>query len=314
MKRYVAKKAAIMLITVLAVSMITFLAFSAISGNAATSMLGMQATPDRIAAIEREYGLDKPLIVQYLYWLGHFVRGNLGISYSYHIPVTQVLAGKVQVTLALTLLSFLLIALVSIPLGVTSAMHVGGKRDRLLQVSGQIFMAIPPFFLGMMLTLIFGLTLHLFVPGDYVSYKESFGGFLFYLLFPALAIAIPRSAMAARFLRNSLVGEIDKEYVRTAYSRGNDSRAVFYRHMLRNAMIPVITFFAVIIPEIVAGSIIVEQVFGIAGIGRILLTSISNRDYPVVQAVVVRLTILVTLMNFLADMLYHRLDKRVAKI
>ena len=311
MRNYALKKIIIMLVTVFAVSLITFFAFSAISGNPATSMLGMHATPERVKALEAEYGLDKPLPVQYWKWVSHFVRGDFGISYSYHIPVAKVLSGKVGVTLILTLMAFLLIVLFSVPLGVTSAMHVGGKRDRILQVVGQLMMSVPPFFMGMLLTILFGLVLHFFVPGGFTPYSEDPWAFIRCLFFPALAIAIPRSAMVARFLRNSLISEINKEYVRTAYSRGNDSKSVFYRHMLRNAMIPVITFLAVAIPEIVAGSIVVEQVFGIAGIGRILLTSISNRDYPVVLTIVVFMTVLVMLMNLLADLMYHKLDVRI---
>lgn len=314
MKNYVGKKFLTMLITILLVSLLSFTAFSLISGNAATSMLGTQATPARIAALEKEYGLDKPVIVQYFYWLKNLFHGSLGISYSYHVPVTEVLSGKLSVTLTLTGISFLMIILLAFPLGVSSAMHVGSLRDRVMQVVSQIFMSVPPFFLGMVLTLVFGLTLHFFVPGGYVSFGESAGGFFAYLICPALSIALPRSAMAGRFLRNSLIVEKDREYVRTAYSRGSNSRSIFYRHMLRNAMIPVLTFLAVIIPEIVTGSIIVEQVFSIPGIGRILLSSISNRDYPVVQAIILMLTFLVTFMNFLADVLYHKLDTRVDTI
>jgi len=309
--KYALKKLAIMLVTVLAVSFLTFLAFSLIPGNAATSILGTEATPEKVARLEAEMGLDKPVLVRYGIWLKDFMTGSMGTSYSYQIPVSQVLAGKLPVTLSLTILSFLMIAAISIPLGITSAMRVGKPVDRALQVVNQVFMAIPPFFMGLILTLIFGLGLKWFIPGSYVSYSDNALAFWGYLICPALAIALPRAAMSARFLRGSLIRESRQDYVRTAYSRGNDSRGVFYGHMLRNAMIPLVTFFAVIIPEIVAGSIIVEQVFGIPGIGRILLSSISNRDYPVVQAIVVMITILVTGMNLLADILYHKLDPRV---
>jgi len=310
-KQYALRKLLIMVLTVLAVSFLTFTAFSVIPGNAATSILGTEATPEKTAALEHELGLDRPFAVRYAVWLGDFLRGNMGTSYSYRIPVGELVAGKLSVTMTLTVMAFIMIAALSIPLGIMSAMHMGKRRDRLIQVTGQIVMAVPPFFMGMILTLVFGLGFKWFTPGGYVSFQDNPAAFFGYLICPALAIALPRSAMAGRFLRNSLVKETSLDYVRTAYSRGNDSHGVFYGHMLRNAMIPTVTFLAVIVPEIVAGSIIVEQVFGIPGIGRILLSSISSRDYPVVQAIVVMITILVTGMNFLADILYHKLDPRV---
>lgn len=314
MKRYVIRKIAVMITTVLAVSFITFAAFSIIPGNAATSILGTQATPEKTAQLEKELGLDKPFFERYGVWLTQFVTGNMGISYSYKIPVGELLRDKAPVTFILTLFSFIMIVALSIPLGITAAMHMGKRRDAFLKTAGQIVMAIPPFFMGLILTLVFGLGLKWFVPGGYISYTKSLSGFISYMICPALAIALPRAAMSGRFLRNVLVSESRQEYVRTAYSRGNDSRGVFYGHMLRNAMIPTVTFYAVIVPEIVASSIIVEQVFSIPGLGRILLSSILNRDYPVVLAIVVIITILVTCMNLLADIMYHKLDPRVPLI
>lgn len=172
-------------------------------------------------------------------------------------------------------------------------------------------MAIPPFFLGIILTYIFGLVLKWFQPGQFVSPEDSFRGCVRYLVFPAVAVALPKIAMVVKFLRNSVLSEMGQDYVRTAYSRGNTVNSVLYRHVLKNAFIPVITFLALIIAEILAGSIIVEQVFSVPGVGRLLITAISSRDYPVVQAVVTYVTALVVCINFLVDVLYQIVDPRI---
>ena len=162
-----------------------------------------------------------------------------------------------------------------------------------------------------MITLFFGLILHWFTPGGYVSYTQSAGRFLGYLIFPALAIALPKAAMAVKLLRSSVLEEMKLDYVRTAYSRGNRTKSVLYRHVLKNALIPVVTFLGMTLADMVAGSIIIEQVFNIPGLGRILLTSISNRDYPVVQAIIVCIAFLVIFVNFAVDLIYKLVDPRI---
>jgi len=172
-------------------------------------------------------------------------------------------------------------------------------------------MAIPPFFLGIILTYIFGLLLKWFQPGAFVPLSEDFGACAEYLLFPAVAVALPKIAMAVKFLRNSVLSEMNLDYVRTAYSRGNTKNSVLYRHVLKNAFIPVITFMALTVGEILAGSIVVEQVFSVPGVGRLLITAISSRDYNVVQAIVMYVTTLVVSINFLVDILYQLIDPRI---
>ena len=169
----------------------------------------------------------------------------------------------------------------------------------------------PPFFAGILITVLFGVILKFFTPGGYVSYTEHFGRFLVYLIFPALAIAIPKAAMAVKLLRSSLLEQAELDYTRTAYSRGNTTKDVLYKHVLQNAMIPVITFLGMTLADIFTGSIIIEQVFNIPGLGRILLTSISNRDFPVVMAIIVLLAFAVITINLLVDIVYHLIDPRI---
>lgn len=309
--KYFAKKLAGLAATLLVVSFLVFAAFAVIPGDPATSMLGTQATPEKVAALREEMGLNEPLLVRFGSWAFRFIQGDFGTSYSYRMPVTEMIGEKIPVTLTLTVMSFLIMALLSIPLGITCAHHAGGRLDRIIMVANQIIMAVPPFFSGILITLVFGLILHLFTPGGYVSYTVSFFKFAGYLIFPAIAIALPKAAMAVKLLRTSVLSEMKLDYVRTAYSRGNRTKAVLYHHVLKNALIPVVTFLGMALADMVAGSIIIEQVFNIPGLGRILLTSISNRDYPVVQAVIVCIAFLVIFVNFLVDIIYKMIDPRI---
>ena len=310
MKR-IFKKFLIMLVTLLAVSFLVFLALSIIPGDAATNMLGTQATQESIEALREEMGLNDPFFVQYFRWLFGCLKGDFGTSYSYHMSVSSLIMDKLPITITLTLFSFIIIFVVSIPLGVFIAKHSGGVIDRVLTVLNQIIMSIPAFFSGIIITLVFGLILGLFTPGGFVSYKTDVAGFLGYLIFPSIAIAIPKISMTVKLLKESILEEYKKEYVRTAYSRGNSTTQVLYKHVLKNAIIPVITFLGMTLADIVAGSIVIEQVFGIPGIGRILLTSISNRDFPVVQAIIIILAVIILVINFIVDIIYHKVDPRI---
>ena len=309
--KYAAKRIAMLLLTMVIVSFFAFAAFSLISGSAAEIMLGTQATPERVAALEKELGLDRPLLVRYAGWLAGFFTGDLGTSISYQQPVGELIAPKVLVTLCLSVLSFLLIAVVSIPLGVGSAGRSGGRLAGVRTAFNQLCMAVPPFFTGILLTWLFSTTLKWFTHGRFPELGTDFFGALKYMLFAAVSLAIPRIAMTVRMLRSTILGEMRKDYVRTAISRGNDRRGVLYHHVLKNALVPVVTFLAQTMAEIVASGIVVEQVFAIPGLGRLLVASISNRDYPVVQAIVVILAFWVVLAGTVADLINQRIDPRL---
>ena len=308
--RYAAKKAVTMIATIFIVSFLVFLAFAVIPGDPATARLGLNATPEKVAALREQMGLNRPFFVRYFEWLGSFFFGDMGTSYSYGVSVRSMLSGKLPITLTLTLLSFLLILLISLPLGILTAEHEDSLFSHIFDVLNQIVMAVPSFFTGIILTFVLGLVLKLFTPGGYVSYRDNFGGFLYYLIFPAIAIALPKAAMTTKLLKGSVLKEARLDYVRTAYSRGNSTKEVLYRHVLKNALIPTITFLGMTLADIVAGSLIVEQVFSIPGIGRMLITSIANRDYPVVQAIIAIVAFIVIFINFLVDILYRVIDPR----
>lgn len=309
--KYAAKKFLTLIITLFIVSLLAFLAFQIIPGDPTTKLLGTEATEEARAELRAELGLDRPIPVRYLEWLTNFLRGDMGESYSYHMPVSDMLGEKLVITFLLTLLSFVFTIVLSIPLGILAGSIRSGWLDGLVTAIDQVVMSVPAFFIGILSCFFFGIVLKLFVPGDFVSYTQDWGAFLAYLIFPALSIAIPRIAMTVKMLRGAILNELGQDYVRTAQSRGNSRRAILQRHVLQNALIPVITFLAVSAAEIMTGSIIIEQVFTIPGVGRLLLASISNRDFPVVQAIVVILAAWIVVVNFVADLLYQLVDPRI---
>ena len=310
--RYLIKKVISLLITLLLISLLTFTAFSVIPGDAAAAKLGMDATPEQVEALREEMGLNDSLPVRYVNWLKAAVQGDFGQSYQYEgQSVAGLLGERLPVTALLALIAFILILFISIPLGILCARFRGGWLDTLINQLSQVTMAIPSFFLGLLLTYIFGLVLQWFQPGAFVSPKENLAESIQYLIFPAIAVALPKIAMVVKFLRNSILSELKQDYVRTARSKGNSEQRILYKHVLRNALIPVITFLALVVADILAGSIVVEQVFSVTGIGRLLITSISSRDYPVVQAIVTYITVIVITSNFIVDLLYQIVDPRV---
>ena len=309
--KYVCKRILMLLVTMVIVSFLAFAAFDLISGSPAEIMLGTQATPDRVAELEAQLGLDRPFLVRYVSWLGGFFTGDLGTSYSYSQPVWELIAPKVGITLWLSLISFLLIAVVSVPVGLWASRGRSRLGDAVGTVLDQLCMAVPPFFTGILISWLFSITLHWFVHGQFPDLGTDPAGALQYLFFAAVAIAVPRIAMTVRMLRSTIQGEMRKDYVRTAISRGNDRSGVLRRHVLRNALVPVVTFLAQTMAEIVAAGIVVEQVFAIPGLGRLLVSSISNRDYPVVQTIVVILAFWVVLAGTAADIVNQRIDPRL---
>ena len=309
--KYAAKKFLTLIITLFIVSLLAFLAFQIIPGDPTTKLLGTEATEAARAELRAELGLDRPIPVRYWDWLTSFLRGDMGMSYSYHMPVADMLGEKLAITFLLSLLSFAVTIVLSIPLGILAGSVRSGWLDGLVTAVDQVVMSVPAFFIGILACFLFGIVLKVFTPGDFVSYTQDWGAFLSYLILPALSIAIPRIAMTVKMLRSAILQESGKDYVRTARSRGGDRGNILRRHVLKNALIPVITFLAVSAAEIMTGTIIIEQVFTIPGVGRLLLASISNRDFPVVQAIVVIMAAWIVLVNFVADLLYQLVDPRL---
>lgn len=309
--KYIVKKALTLVGTLLLVSFIAFLLFQIVPGDPVTSMLGTEYSEERAESLREELGINKPVIVRYVNWLTDFVKGDFGISYKYKMPVSRLISDKMPVTMYLAVITLIVIVIISVPLGVFMARFGHRKVSKVFDVVNQSVMAVPSFFLGIMITIIFGLVLKWFTPGKYVSYRDDFNGFIMYLIPAAFAVAIPKIAMMVKFLKNSLIREMDSDYVRTAYSKGAGENRVLFCHVLRNGLMPAITLLGMIIAEIMAGSIVVEQVFNLPGLSAILVSSVSTRDYPVVQAIVVYIAFVVIITNCIVDILYHIIDPRV---
>ncbi|MBR6258978.1 MAG: ABC transporter permease [Oscillospiraceae bacterium] len=309
--KYALKRIVMLIITMVIVSLLTFLAFTIVSGDPARNMLGIEATPEQVAALRHELGLDLPFFTRYINWLTGFFTGDLGVSYSYRLPVWGLIASKLGVTLLLSLISFVMIVAISIPLGVLSYQWVGGPLDWLRTAINQLCMAVPPFFTGILVSWLFGIILKCFVPGGFPSLGTNPLGAIKHLFFGAICLSIPRIAMTVRMMRSTVIDEMNKAYVRTAISRGNDRKGVLRTHVLKNSLVSVVTFLGQTMAEIIGASIVVEQVLGIPGLGRFLVTSISSRDYPVVQAIVVILAFWVVLAGTVADLVNQYIDPRL---
>ena len=291
------KKIVSMFAAVVALSFITFLAFSVLPGDAAEAKLGTNATPEQIEALREEMGLNDNVLVRYGRWIGGVCTGDLGKSERYGRPVSELFAVTLPNTLILAGMAFVIIIVLSFPFGLLYARYPGSIGDRAGVFVNQAFMAIPAFFMGILISVILGLGLNLFVPGAFVSYDEDLSRCAAYLFFPALAVALPKVSMTIRFLRSALLTEKRKEYVRTARSKGLSEWEILRKHLLPNALAATVTFLGVVVSEIVAGSIVIEQVFGVNGLGRLLVNSVANRDYNVVQAIVLYIGIVVIVLN-----------------
>jgi ABC-type dipeptide/oligopeptide/nickel transport system permease component len=308
---FIGRRLAVAVLTLFLVSALTFAAFAIIPGDPALLMLGTEATDEQLAALREELGLNRSLPEQYLAWLGRFLSGSLGNSTRFRgAAIADLVLERLPVTSALAVLSLIGIFVIAIPAALLSVKQ-DSPIDRLINILTTVSISAPGFFLGVLFIWVFGLVLRCFVPGDYVSYKEDFGAFLGYLVFPALAIALPNAAVVIKFLRGSIFQQLRNDYVRTAYSKGAPRRLVLYRHVLKNAVIPALTLMGMIIGDVFSGSIVIEQVFTIPGLGRLLIASISSRDYPLIQTLVVYIACIVVLANTLVDIAIQIIDPRI---
>jgi len=302
-----------MLVTLVIVSVLAFVAFQIIPGDPAVFLLGLEATPENVEALREQMGLNRPAPVLYFEWLRQFVSGDMGKSYLSGMTVQETLGDRLWITGVLMLLSFIFTVILAVPIGVLSAQRKTGPIGLAVTATSQVGMAIPPLFLGIILTYIFSTIFRFFTPTTFPSIQENPTAFLSFLILPALAISLPRSAMAIRVIRASVFAEMSKHYVRSAYSRGRRTGEVLFHHVLLNVAVPAITFLLLTLTMMVTDVIVVERVFSIPGAGRLLIRSIETRDYPVVQTLVVVVAILVVGLNFLTDILCRAVDPRITR-
>jgi peptide/nickel transport system permease protein len=300
-----------MLATLLFVSVLVFLVVRVLPGDPALVMLGFEASPDTVARLRASMGLDRPLPVQYVEWIGDALRGNLGRSLQYDVPVAGLILSRLSVTLPLTLMAAALMTLAGVPLGVYAAIRHRGWGDYLTMILSQLGIAVPAFWAGLLLVLLFSVRLGWFASGGFDGWGQGVSRAVKSLLLPAVALGLFQFAVLARTTRSAVLEVLREEYVKTARAKGVSELAVLFRHALRNAMIPILTVAGVQLGQLMAGSIILESVFYLPGLGRLALGAITARDLPVVQGVVLFVASVIVVINAGVDMLYGLLDPRI---
>ena len=309
--RYFVKKVGILLLTLVVISIVTFWLFHIVPGDPAASMLGTSASQEQLEDLRKELGLDQPLPTQYMNWIKGAVKGDFGTSIMYKKPVAKLLKGKLSVTLILGAMALAIVILIGIPLGVFTAGRKHAFSEQILNMLNLLGISFPGFFLSILLIWIFGLVLHWFTPGRFVTFSRNPAGFFRSMIFPAIAIAIPQTCILSKYIRTAVIEEIRADYVRTARSKGSTKNRIMYVHVLKNAIVSVVPLIGMIVSGIFSGSIVIEQVFGIPGIGRLLISSVTSRDYPTVQTLVMYIAILILVVNFIVDILIQILDPRI---
>ncbi len=299
-----------MIATLLAGSLIVFMVLNLLPGDPAMVMLGVDARPDTIAALHRQLGLDAPLPIRYLRWIGGLLSLHLGTSTTYGIPVSQLIGDRLQITLPLAAITLVLSVAIGIPVGVAAASRQGRISDTAIMLAAQLFKAIPDFWGGVLLILVFSLALHWLPSGGFPGWQAPAKALLA-LVLPSLALALPQAAILARFMRSSTLGALGQDFVRTARAKGLTRNAALWRHAVPNALIPVVTLIGIQFPLLLTGTIIVENVFDLPGLGRLVYEAINQRDLVVVQDLVVLLVSTVLLVNFAVDLVSVRLDPRL---
>ena len=311
---YLIKRLLVTLATLLAASVVVFAVLEVLPGNAAQVLMGPDADP---AAVAAELGLDAPAPARYLQWMGGLLRGDMGLSYAYGTPVAELVAERLQVTAPLALMAMLLACALALGAGLWAAARHGRWSDWALMTLSQAGMAVPGFWLGMLLVLLFAVRLQWFAAGGFEGWFFDEGWFsgllagLRALLLPALALAAVQAAVLARFVRSSLLETLREDYVRTARAKGLGRHAVLMRHALRNALVPVVTVAAMQFAELLAGAVVVENVFYLPGLGRLVFQGIANRDLAVVRNCVMLLAGMVALINLAVDALHALIDPRL---
>lgn len=308
---FLLRRLAALVLTVLAASLVVFLVLEVLPGDPAAVMLGVGAQEDTLAALRRDLGLDRPLVERYLDWVGGFFMGRFGTSYTYDVPVAELILDRAVVSVPLALMAITLSTLIAIPVGVAAAAQQGKPGDLAAMAFAQVGVAIPNFWLGLLLILLFAVELRWLPAAGFAGWDAGLWPALKSLLLPAVALALPQAAILARVTRSSVLETLKEDYVRTARAKGLTRRAALWRHAVRNALIPVVTIMGLQFSFLLAGTIIIESVFSLPGLGRLIFQAIAQRDLIVVKNLVLLLAVTVSVVNFVVDLAYGVLDPRL---
>ena len=310
MIRYAFGRLTSLVISLFVASLVIFAVIEVIPGDPAAFMLGVNARPDTIAALRVEMGLDQSLFQRYFTWVTGMLQGDFGQSWTYKTPVAELIGDRIWVSLPLAIYALILSTAIAVPAGIYAASRRGGAGDITIMGATQLGVAIPNFWFAMILVLIFAINLRCFSAGGFPGWDNPFQA-LKSLTLPAIALALPQAAILARVMRSSLIDMLGEDFIRTARAKGLSRRQALWRHAVRNALIPVLTIIGLQFSFLLAGGIIIEQVFFLPGLGRLIFQSISARDLIVVESVVMLLVFTVIVVNFLVDLAYAAVDPRL---
>ncbi len=311
MLRYLSGRFTGMVIVMLIVAVLVFFITRLAPGDPAAIMLGDQATVADIARLRAQYGLDKPMLVQFGFWLKELAQGNLGQSIFLQMPVTEALASRTEPTFFLTIFAVALACLIGIPCGIVSAVWRGRIVDQVFTGVAMLGASIPSFWFGLILMQIFAVKMGWFPVAGYGDPGAPLLDRLHHLLLPAVVLGVLNSALIIRFTRASMLDVLSDDYVRTARAKGLNERRVILRHALRNALIPVVTVIGLTAALMIGGAVVTETVFGLPGVGNLVVSAVQRRDYPVIQGALLAIAVIYVLINLAIDLLYTLIDPRV---
>lgn len=311
MVKYVIKRILYIVPVLLLVSIIVFSLMHIIPGDPITIMLGIRAQPETVEALRSQLNLDKPIVVQYLLWIKDVLRGDLGVSIRNKIPVLELIIQRLPVTLSLAIISLSISVIISFALGILAATRRNTLSDFGAMTFAVIGVSIPQFWMGIMLILLFSLVLGIFPSMGYVSFIEEPIECIRHLILPSLALVFSLAGYTTRMTRSQMLEVLSDDYIRTARAKGLREAVVTYKHALRNALIPIVTVIGIQFAYLLGGTVLIEHIFALPGIGRLVLQSIYNRDYPVVQGVVLVVAVVFVIMNLIVDLMYRFLNPKV---
>ena len=311
MLRYFLSRLASLAASLLAASLVIFAVIEIIPGDPAAFMLGLNASEETVAALRRELGLTDDVASRYFAWVGGMLTGDFGMSYTYRVPVTELVGDRIMISLPLALYALTLSTAIAFPVGLIAAAKRGSATDFGIMGATQLGIALPNFWFAMLLVVLFAISLKWFSAGGFPGWEVGFLGGMKALTLPAVALALPQASILSRVMRSALIETLSQEYIRTARAKGLSRRQAVVRHALRNALIPVLTIIGLQFSFLLAGAIIIENVFFLPGLGRLIFQGITQRDLVVVESVVMLLVFAVVTVNFLVDLAYAAVDPRL---
>ncbi len=311
MSTYILRRLVMLVPVLLVVATVSFLLVYITPGDPASVMLGADATPDQVEQLRNQMGLNDPFYIQYFNWLSGAVRLDFGESIFLDKPVTDAISDRVVPTAQLTFYAMIFVVFIGLPAGMLAAVRQNSPIDRILMILSVSGAAVPNFFLGILLILLFAVTLRWLPSGGYVEFNEDPTGHFKAMILPAFALGFTAAALPARLVRSAMLDVMREDYIRTAASKGLSTRTIAFHHALRNALLPTLTVIGVIVADLLGGAVVIETVFTIPGMGQLVVNSIARRDFPVIQGVVVIIALIYLVTNLIVDIAYMYIDPRI---